>query len=454
MITGAVANIVDFGAVSDYNTTTGVGTDNSTVIQAAINSVATSGGAVFIPAGKYRIDVSLKIPLGVSIFGEGGYVSTIYPKSCNGLDFTSLSYDNGVMFYEDFGLQGAVNSTANWAAIESQLPPGGVVAVDSRDGLNFNRLRIRDFNQAFIINNTWQCTYANCQISKVNQAFTFGTYALNQNISNNTIIYEGGDSFSGTADNTGFYLNGTGCEGIHITDNVIAGFDIDIDVADAIFVNILGNDLVATSVGIRYATVSNIFNIKNNYIQVNGPGDACIYGLGLNSAVQSQINIEGNVCIATDVVQVGIRINGPLNTNQFHSRLAGNHFIGLTTNDIVLNNPGQCFLENNRCISTTPTNSISIGGIVTAPVYVGNNYFQKALFVDTAANYTGGLLILENNTESGTFLPRKQAAVPTTGTWRVTDVVMNSAPAAGQPAGWICTVAGTPGTWRPMANLA
>jgi hypothetical protein len=44
-------------------------------------------------------------------------------------------------------------------------------------------------------------------------------------------------------------------------------------------------------------------------------------------------------------------------------------------------------------------------------------------------------------------------AAPTTGTWRVGDHVENSTPAVGQPKGWWCTVAGTPGTWVSEGNL-
>jgi len=43
---------------------------------------------------------------------------------------------------------------------------------------------------------------------------------------------------------------------------------------------------------------------------------------------------------------------------------------------------------------------------------------------------------------------------PTSGIWAAGDVVWNTAPASGQPAGWMCTVAGAPGTWKAMANLA
>jgi hypothetical protein len=44
-------------------------------------------------------------------------------------------------------------------------------------------------------------------------------------------------------------------------------------------------------------------------------------------------------------------------------------------------------------------------------------------------------------------------SVPTTGTWAQGDRAFNIAPAVGSPKGWICTVAGTPGTWVSEGNL-
>jgi hypothetical protein len=51
-------------------------------------------------------------------------------------------------------------------------------------------------------------------------------------------------------------------------------------------------------------------------------------------------------------------------------------------------------------------------------------------------------------------------AAPTTGSWAVGDVVKNSAPAEAGAGGskyvitgFICTVAGTPGTWLEMRSL-
>lgn len=44
-------------------------------------------------------------------------------------------------------------------------------------------------------------------------------------------------------------------------------------------------------------------------------------------------------------------------------------------------------------------------------------------------------------------------AAPTTGTWQQGDVVWEIYPQEGQPLGWACTVAGTPGTWSPFGAV-
>lgn len=44
-------------------------------------------------------------------------------------------------------------------------------------------------------------------------------------------------------------------------------------------------------------------------------------------------------------------------------------------------------------------------------------------------------------------------AAPTVGTWAAGDRVVNSAPSAGNPKAWVCTVAGSPGTWVSEGNL-
>jgi hypothetical protein len=69
--------------------------------------------------------------------------------------------------------------------------------------------------------------------------------------------------------------------------------------------------------------------------------------------------------------------------------------------------------------------------------------------VDAFNNYTiGGFGIQEGR---AMFVA---SAEPVSGTWEQADVVKNRTPAAGGIPGWVCTTAGTPGTWKAMANLA
>jgi Pectate lyase superfamily protein len=45
------------------------------------------------------------------------------------------------------------------------------------------------------------------------------------------------------------------------------------------------------------------------------------------------------------------------------------------------------------------------------------------------------------------------AAAPTTGTWEVGDITFNSNAASGSNIGWVCTAAGTPGTWSTFGPI-
>lgn len=87
-----------------------------------------------------------------------------------------------------------------------------------------------------------------------------------------------------------------------------------------------------------------------------------------------------------------------------------------------------------------------VGQLLTIPLYD---------FARSVAKKLNGLA-------SGSFSARDNTATaaPTTGTWGLGDQVMNSNPAEAGSAGskyvvtgWICTAAGTPGTWLDMRTL-
>lgn len=55
---------------------------------------------------------------------------------------------------------------------------------------------------------------------------------------------------------------------------------------------------------------------------------------------------------------------------------------------------------------------------------------------------------------NGTNRLTNGSAAPTTGAWVVGDIVLNTAPTAGGNIGWVCTTAGSPGTWKTFGAIA
>lgn len=456
MITGAVANILDYGAVADYNENVpGSGTNNSAAIQAAVNAVAARStynkGAVFIPAGSYKILTQISVPNGVSIFGEGGTASVIHCEGCNGLKFTSFGYAIGSMFYEDFGLTAATGT--NFAAVESLNTPTTTV----QDGLYFNRMRFYGWNQCFIFSSTWNSTISDCVAQNINNFATLGQsngQTIGTRIINNRMTYASGGL--GTGDKYAINVLGTTSfnESVHILHNQIFGFQININIDQAVFVNIIGNDLSGSVKVIAFITPSGGYNIVNNYIEVTGTGTG-IFGAAQNvETPDTRSNIQDNYFVGTASAAIGLQLDTNVATYQWNADIRDNTFIGFATNDILFYSPGKSILDNNRCMSTAPTNSVFIGQVIGAPVILTNNYFRKALYADVPADITNGKLILLNNVENNSFQSTHQAAAPSTGTWRVGDIVYNNAPASAGYVGFVCTVAGTPGTWKSFGLIA
>jgi hypothetical protein len=454
MITGAVVNILDYGAVADYDeNNAGSGTDNSASIQAAINaaSAKTTNGAVYIPAGAYKIETALDVPYGVSIFGDGGTASILHAEDCDGLNFVTYGYQIGSMFYEDFGLTAATGT--NRAAITA------LTNASTMDGLYFHRLRFYGWNQCVFLSSNWNCTISNCVGQNINQGVTLAEgngEALGIRIINNRFTKAAGGL--GTSDQYAINLVNTVkfIESVHILTNQIFGFARNVNIGKCYFANIVGNDFSGTGNIIQFNAPTGGYTIQNNFIEVVGTS-----GCGINiPSVGLQDNlfrteIRNNTIQATGGSSpYGVDIGQGGGNFQWNIVVDNNTVNSFATADIRLVAGGYTTISNNRFVSASATQSMVLDTITGGSVAVENNRCIKAITLLTPTDYTSGKLVLSNNTENGVFQSNKQAAAPTTGTWRATDIVWNSAPTSGQPAGWICTVAGTPGTWVAMANLA
>jgi len=96
---------------------------------------------------------------------------------------------------------------------------------------------------------------------------------------------------------------------------------------------------------------------------------------------------------------------------------------------------GSVFFEPIRYLNSASTLYTNKG--LTGPV------FQNGYGVRNAGNAAG--------TAKARLLG---TAAPVSGTYEVGDIVYNSAPASGGYIGWVCTVAGTPGTWNTFGLIS
>lgn len=160
---------------------------------------------------------------------------------------------------------------------------------------------------------------------------------------------------------------------------------------------VVGNKLLnmsGSSVGVRLFVNAASAAIDGTLIQGNH-----IYGG--TSARGVLIDVEGT----------GTITNTAIHGNLFHTLQYGMEFLNAPTGTSVV---------GNRCVNVT--NRYFVSGTVPVVQQDGNGWQW-----DTAA--------------------------PTAQYHFVGERVMNSAPAVGSPTGWVCTAAGTPGTWAALANL-
>lgn len=215
-----------------------------------------------------------------------------------------------------------------------------------------------------------------------------------------------------------------------------------------------------------------------------------------NVLVKCDLLIED---VSDGLVVSGNRISTPTNTNALRMvecptfELTEN-LLNLTTNGALSGQStspiqsvlsaatyGSVDVRGNRITGTTGESGITIfGSQGSSCVAVVSDNRTNAIFLDNSwiffvTNQLRGRVQFERNllstaldtahigasvlkSISGGVLTSQfitmSNAIPTVGTWKVGDVVFKQIPTAGSTPGWICTTAGTPGTWKDMAALS
>lgn len=155
-----------------------------------------------------------------------------------------------------------------------------------------------------------------------------------------------------------------------------------------------------------------------------------------SNAVYRNITIQDNTLTNEDggAYDNVIFIRGPLENRANSVTVKGNKFGGSTWRVIQMSagNFNECVVINNEFLSSgdTPTQILLSGDFATAPVTYPNVF-------------------------AGHGVGRASAgSVPTSGTYRVGHIVWNTYPTPGGVVGWICTTAGTPGTWKTFGAIS
>lgn len=193
-----------------------------------------------------------------------------------------------------------------------------------------------------------------------------------------------------------------------------------------------------------------------------------------STEIPTNCTIANNQCI--DVVQFTNDVFGTghiINGNYIKHGGAGVADVGIliirVDTDLVVSNNvidgfyrgisvastgGYVTFQNNTTLNSTDVGFFATFQLDATKFTCTNNNFDLAFPSVWATMFSDGIQSFS----------RKQwvySAPPSTGgtnggadvAWKVGDRVYNSAPVVGQPKSWVCTVAGTPGTWTSEGNL-
>jgi len=198
-----------------------------------------------------------------------------------------------------------------------------------------------------------------------------------------------------------------------------------------------GLGFVSSGAAAKLLTATNVY-IKDN--QISGTQ----YNIYFNYVNFGDLHIEGNtlVCSASAAPSVTVlnstvrniyfnsNITANANNYYYPVRLVATHYIEFTSNKLSNHDTlgGISLTADNILINNNWT-----VGCSGSPSLIGRSF--HAIYTGTNQVITSG------------------STAPASGTWKVGDRCLNSAPAVGQPKGWVCVIAGTPGTWVSEGNL-
>ena len=328
-------NTTDFN-VKSFGATGNGSTDDTTAIQAAINAAQVLGGAVYIPAGQYKITSRLNITSHILMYGDGSDVSNYMAKGTvllpiAGIDCIYINCQNAV-------------SLRDFKIFFASPPAGTGITLDSTGGgsngnadSDISNVSIHFAGVGFHSINAYTFNLNNCRIDG---AVTYSIWSGNTNVpgSGDSVITNCVCSGAPTAH---FFVSAGG--GLRIENNKSNGGNYGLVVQPSSTITqgvspffLIGNSMEGNTSGgilVQRAPGSNMqmgnFLIANNEVGsidiqaaptgtnpwvnqgvISGNFIYTPTGAAISVASANEINITGNMITGLGAPIVGITISG------------------------------------------------------------------------------------------------------------------------------------------------
>lgn len=438
-----VYNVRDYGAVGDG------ATDDTTAIQDAVTA-AIVGAVVYFPAGVYKTTAAIAINKSLTIEGASKLTTRIVVTAANGIEIATGTKHVAV---KSIGIATNINYTTTANALIGIKVSG--IDTNQCGYHTYRDVYIQGFETGMQLTSFWSSVIDNVQVAMGKTCID--VYGLSENnMVTNCNLVAGPGSNTRVAGSACIRLNGQTSvsdatprvsEGWVIKGNLMYGGDYGVDGVG------YGNYIVSDNIidSVQIAGVRSIHNgtaygghvlIAHNYIWLAGNAVTTVGAIEFANTVAG---VRGNRVIGNDVgaypganAPYGIHIISPN-----ASYIANNIFSGFNDSDI--NSSTGCIIVGNRCLSALVAPKYQIYS--TAFNLISDNQATVYLAGGTVYPYPNAYSIV------GGKKVGYSTAAPTALAWAVGDRVQNIAPAVGSPKAWVCTVAGTPGTWVSEGNL-
>lgn len=201
-------------------------------------------------------------------------------------------------------------------------------------------------------------------------------------------------------------------------------------------------------------------------------GSELVMGNVFLESTCANINVVGCTFIRPNIAGValgGISTSPPFDTNT--SIIANNVFIDVNIGTgIGVTSKATAILHLGTSAVSVSGNVLRRGSLASAGLYINSygyynigfseTYSGSGAFVHMASNdftlaqdepiktYTGTAIVLYYTEPTGDRVFKGFSSAPMSGTWQQGDKVLIASPTAGGYIGYVCTTAGTPGTWK------